>query len=274
MKEMTLKEVQQVSLEILKDVHDFCINNDIKYTLFGGTLIGAIRHHGFIPWDDDLDIAFTRPEYEKFIGSYKSKRGFKLYAREIQGKEVSIAYARICEMERTYVDDTFYPWTKDEEKGVWIDIFPLDGAESDYDAAKRRTEKIHHIWKFSQHLRYWRQPFSMRKGFFKKMKGLFAKPLIWWYGDVWDNHIAMCKEIRFEDAEYYSNFSWIGFKMREYYKTSAFSDYVLVPFEDGEYYAMQDYDGALRQKYGDYMTMPPEKKRTPRHSSNHYYWKI
>lgn len=67
--------------------------------------------------------------------------------------------------------------------------------------------------------------------------------------------------------------AWGGWKMREYYKTSAFSDYVLVPFEDGEFYVMQDYDGALKAKYGDYMQLPPVEERNPRHSSIKYYWK-
>ena len=273
MKEMSLKDIQKVSLEILKDVHNFCIEHNIKYTLFSGTLLGAVRHQGFIPWDDDLDIAFARPEYEKFIHSYKSKKGYKLFAREIQGDEVFIAYARICEMEKTYVDDSSYPWTNNEKKGVWIDVFPLDGAESDYAKAVKRTNRIYAKWKFSQHLRYWRQPFYKRKGILKKIMGFLGKPFVWCCRNVWDKHISMCKEIPFEKADYYSNFSWAGFKMREYYKTSAFSDYVLLPFEDSRFYAMQDYDGALRAKYGDYMKLPPVEKRIPRHNNYHYYWR-
>ena len=92
MKEMNIQEVQHISLELLKEVHEFCVENDVKYTLFSGTLIGAIRHHGFIPWDDDLDIAMPRPDYEKFIHSFKSKKGNKLFTREMQGDNVICRY--------------------------------------------------------------------------------------------------------------------------------------------------------------------------------------
>ena len=275
MREMTLKEIQQVSLEILKDIHEFCVEHDIKYTLFSGTLIGAVRHHGFIPWDDDLDIAFTRPEYEKFVRIYESKKGYKLFCRERQGKDVFLSYARVCEMERTFADDSNYPWTK-EKKGVWIDVFALDGAESDYDLAVKQSKEMFRIWNASNRIRRAQRPLRNCKKLSYLPRLILVKLLYGWQlyrSKLWDKHIAMCKRIPFEKAEYYSHHAWAGWGMREYYKTSAFSDYKLMKFEDGEFYVMQGYDGALRAKYGDYMQLPPVEERQPRHTMNKYYWR-
>ena len=270
MKEITTKDIQMVSLDILKDIHEFCVKHEIKYSLFSGTLIGAIRHHGFIPWDDDLDIAFTRPEYERFVKTYESKRGYKLFARERQGRDVYITYARVCEMEKTYVDDSFFPWSN-ERKGIWVDVFPLDGAEEDFEEAKKQISENFKIWNTGVRIRNTKCPFRLSHN---KMKLLIKKILYGWRSDrIFDKHAEFCKRIDFNTSKNYSHLAWGGWKMREYYKTSAFSDYVLMPFEDTEFYVMKDFDGALRAKYGDYMQLPPIEERTPGHTSYKYYWK-
>lgn len=271
MKEMSIRDIQLVSLDILKDIHEFCIENNIKYTLFSGTLIGAIRHKGFIPWDDDLDIAFPRPEYEKFVRTYKSKRGYKLFAPEVQGQKVFLAYARVCDMDRTYVDDTRFPWTK-EKKGIWIDIFALDGAETP-DKIVQQTEDIFKVWDFSYEIRRTMCPLRLREGKRRKLRMLMERIMFGWRRDVWRKHIKMCKQIPFEKASYYSNFVWPGWKMREYCEIDVLDDFILWPFEDQQFYVMKGYDKALRAKYGDYMTPPPADQREPRHSIYHYWWK-
>ena len=275
MKEMSIKEVQQISLELLKEVHDFCVENDIKYTLFSGTLIGAIRHHGFIPWDDDLDIAMPRPDYEKFIHSFKSKKGNILFTREMQGDNVFIVYARFCEMNKTFVDDKQYPWTK-RNKGIWIDIFPLDGIENNVELASKRIEKIYKLWYLGCVIRTSDASIDYYEGLYHKSRQIIKKiicPLLSAIYKPFDTHAVLCKEYGYETASYYSNLSWPGWKMREFCPKHVLDEFILVPFEDSEFYVMKGYDEALRLKYGDYMRLPPEKKRRPSHSFNFYYWK-
>ena len=127
MKEMTLQDVQKVSFDILKDVHSFCELHQIRYSLAYGTLIGAVRHKGFIPWDDDVDIVIPRPDFERFCQEYKSSLGYELYTPEDSYN--FLPYARVCDNEHTIVK-TNRPWST-EPTGIWIDIFPLDGLPSD-----------------------------------------------------------------------------------------------------------------------------------------------
>ena len=274
MKEMNTREVQMISLELLKEVHDFCIDNNIKYTLFSGTLIGAIRHHGFIPWDDDLDIALTRPEYDKFIHSFSSKKGNKLFAREIQGKDVSLAFARLCEMNKTFVEDS-HPWVS-EKKGIWIDIFPLDGIEEDKNLAQKRFNKIYNIWHLGCNIRLSKAPISLYNTFFLKVKQIIKRVFYHFISFIYkpyDKHIKLCKEYGYENAKAYANLAWPGWKMREYCPKHVLDDYILVSFEGYEFYVMKGYDESLRLKYGDYMQLPPIEQRQATHPFNTFYWK-
>ena len=100
-KVLTLKEIQTESLGILKDIHSFCIKHDIKYSVVGGTLLGAVRHQGFIPWDDDIDLMMPREDYERFCRIYCSEQ-YRLFSCH-NDRSCKIAYARVCDMNRTLV---------------------------------------------------------------------------------------------------------------------------------------------------------------------------
>ena len=271
---MTVEDIQQMSLEILKDIHLFCVKNGIKYTLQGGTLLGAVRHKGFIPWDDDIDIAMPRPDYEKFIMNYRSDAGYTVYAREIPKykNSVYIAYARVCDMKKTIVDDTLSFWS-DVKTGVWVDVFPLDGADETVADTQKRIRKLKYYWKTGVRKRVALRPLSSVQDIYPKIR-LFIKKAISLEtsSTAIDKHIQLCKEISFSETDYYCNFAFLSYGIRERHRTCVLDNMILAPFEDAHFFIMGGYDEALKEKYGNYLQLPPLEKRVRAHGSNKYYW--
>lgn len=143
MKEMTLQEVQTVLLDILKDVCVFCESHNIRYSLAYGTLIGAIRHKGFVPWDDDADIVIPRPDFERFCKEYTSLKGYKLY--KPGNPNNFLLYAHVCDNSNT-IAKCRYPWSN-EETGIWVDILPIDGLPSDKKDFLKLVKSIRNVQK-------------------------------------------------------------------------------------------------------------------------------
>lgn len=275
MKEMTTKEVQQISLEILKDVHDFCVKNAIRYSLSGGTLLGAIRHNGFIPWDDDIDIQMPRPDYDRFINSYTSKKGYKVISRElpIYKEKVYYSYARVCEMQNTFVDTGIMPWITDKT-GLWIDILPCDGITSDYRVAKKHLKKIkkittHAFWSGIKQSS-WDNIYKSRN-FIYKIKFVIKKILSFFYSeDVFSKLYSLRKQYDYQSSDYF--FVTPHYGMGEWQPKTNMENFILHKFEDAEFYIMSGWNANLKSLYGDYMQLPPEDKRIT-HDFNRYYWK-
>lgn len=272
---MTKEDVQKVSLEIMHDIHDFCVKNNIKYTLQGGTLLGAVRHKGFIPWDDDIDVAMPRPDYDRFIKTYKSEKGFVVFSRELPEykNSVFIAFSRICDIRRTYVDDSLLPWTS-EVKGVWIDLFPLDGVEDSILSLKWRMNKMKLFWSQGNALRSVHNPFppiiQFRKFYHMVIKKIFCSFLSY---NAIDKHIEECQKVKYEDANFYCNLAFMRYGIRERHRKKVLENTVLVPFENNSFFIMQGFDEALKEKYGNYMQLPPKEKQVRGHDYNKYYWK-
>ena len=126
-KYLNIKEIQEEELNILKETIKFLDHNNIKYYIFYGTLLGAVRHQGFIPWDDDIDIAIPRPEYEKLIKILKEKNN-KINNLNIEsiGYEVGVSdwpFIKIVNKDIKLEDEL------NCDKNLWIDVFPLDGTQ-------------------------------------------------------------------------------------------------------------------------------------------------
>ena len=272
MREMTLRELQLFSVEILKDVHCFCQNNGLCYSMFDGSLIGIIRHKGYIPWDDDIDIVLPRPDFDRLIRTYKSDN-FKLKYYETD-HNCMIAFARIYDDKRTTTTDTL-PWCRDEV-GVWIDVFPADGTYTDV----------------SQHRKHYAQAFSLRKQTLKGRYGL--SPLSWKRTFIQNYHtlerrirylngrlvgplirrmIAFGRKVPYGSTPYWTQMTCFEDNSKEHNRVEWFDNCIALPFEDTEAMVMGGYEEFLRQKYNDYMQLPPVEKRVPHSTTTHFYWK-
>ncbi len=267
MKLMTLKEIQLYSLEILKDVHKFCIENDIKYTLAYGTLIGAVRHKGFIPWDDDVDIMMTRENYEKFRRLYKGRK-YKFVCRE-DDPGCLLNFGRVVDTQDTECA-TMIPWYLSEEKtGVWIDIFPMDFIPDDDDEFNR----IFNTFTFMN-----AQCLLARKYISRPLKGLTAKMNF----RLWKKNLS--KKMHRKPQFGPSQISGMVVDMlhildrgrtssvcqlttadiiKARFDASFFENLTTIEFEGEQLLCTRDYDAMLRKTYGDYMQLPPENKRRP-----------
>ena len=269
MKEMTLKDIQSVSLDVLKEFHRFCVENNLKYSLAYGTLIGAVRHKGFIPWDDDVDILMPRPDYNRFVSLYKDNENYNLFADE--KKNCYLAYGRLAEMKRTLVD-TPTIWAN-KKTGIWIDIMVLDGVEDDRNSFLSTVDVATKYWKNLFRGRFALSEFSSRRSFLSTLALLRAKLF---YNSLYKNlykQLAICHKYEYDKCSHISNMTHFLYTSRSYFSKDIFKDVMKMPFEDSEFYVMNGYDTFLTEIYGDYMQQPPVEQRVVSHSIHSYYWK-
>ena len=273
MEKMTLREIQLVGLDILKDIHGFCMSRGIRYTLFGGTMLGAIRHKGFIPWDDDVDIAMPREDYDRFVNEYSSIHGYSLFCPE---KGTSwLAYARVCDMEKTLVINDWLSWCP-FKTGVWVDIFPMDGAPDDITEAEDQISRLKPLWKKIMRYRLLHgSPWYKKKSLSQILRlsrnmflNLFDRR---GFEEIRSEYIHICKEVPFGSTGHYSNYSFLGYGIKEYQSISDFDTMINVPFEDTSFQCIGGYHSHMTNKYGDYM-VPPKNKDQSGHGNYGFYW--
>lgn len=271
MKKMSLEDLQSFSLSILKDVHSFCVKNNIRYSLAYGTLLGAVRHKGFIPWDDDIDIIMPRPDYELFCRTYSSS-SFKISNPHFD-KDSLIPFSRVYDDSSTMIFSRI-PWNK-QEHGVWIDIFPLDGIE-DESSLESKYLRIEEILEVLKHKRYAVRKLSSSESFLLNVKTLFRKIVT--LNGLNLNKMACevdntIKSERFDDCERFIQLVCPDDGLDDQHRTSLFRDMSLFQFEDAAFYGFTDYDEYLTRVFGDYMKLPPVEERKPKQSYLFFYWK-
>lgn len=262
---MSVREIQLIGLEILNEIHNYCVSNKITYTLYGGTLIGAIRHKGAIPWDDDIDIAMPRNDYNRFVSSFISLKGYRLFCPE--NNNTYLTYARVCEMGKTVVINEKFPWSK-YQTGVWVDVFPLDGASDSLNEVENQLDRLKKKWRV---LCRYRVSCGSSLPFKKALYGAYFKISNFSFSKLRDSFIDDCKKIPFSETGHYCNFSYIGYGIKEYQSISDFSSMIMAPFEGMELCCIGGYHQHLTNKYGDYMT-PPANIRERGHDGYYFFW--
>ena len=236
---MKMEDIQKVSLDILKQIAAVCEWEGFRYTLAYGTLIGAIRHKGFIPWDDDIDIQMPRPDYERFI-RYMVEHplpNLKTFNHKyVKGYPLGIS--RIADM-RYKVEEKILKGHCD--MGIFVDVYPIDGLSDSYEGAKKaytltdkpRANLLRIIDKQQRRIRIgqlFTNPRYFLSNIILRIKGL---------GRIQDELERAATQKVFEDSTFVGvpNWNWI----RLVYKRAWYEEFVKAPFEDSEFYISKYY---------------------------------
>ena len=257
----SIKEIQKVEIEEIEYFDKICKENNLKYFLAGGTLLGAVRHKGFIPWDDDIDIAMPRKDYEKLLGLNLDEK-YKIIA--IENKEKYIwPYAKMIHR-NTYVKENN---VKDmDEYGIFIDIFPLDGLGNN----KLVAEINEYIIRF---LRGRLVTITNGNGKCNSiLKNIIQSHYTKMGKEKVYNKILKCATKHdFYKSKYVGSVVGGARGKKEIFKYQVYSETMDMPFENLTLKGMKYYDEYLSKMYGNYMELPPEDKRGGFHTIECYY---
>lgn len=269
MKKMDDQEIKDVELHVLKTLTDYCDRNEIRYFLSYGTLIGAVRHQGFIPWDDDVDVIVPRPDYMRLM---------KLLGdQEIDSCRLSSPYNNLNHF--LPYSKIYHVGTKKVEQGVQyrgnplgidVDIFPLDGVPEDAFKAEK-------FYKIQKSLFRWAvlsfSPYQKASNPFRTVLRYIRMFLLKCIGNYRWILLLNKRAMKYS----YENAKMVGVPVIGYddvlkrINRNCFEDSIPVSFEGRIYAAPKGYDEFLRKIYGDYMQLPPEEKRVSTHLYEAYW---
>ena len=262
MKKIELQEQKEIVFSILCKFDDFCRENDIDYFLAFGTCLGAARHSGFIPWDDDIDVAMTRENYNKFLATWKDTDQYKLLCNEKYGKSYYSPLPKIIDR-RTILDQISR--TEKFDLGLYVDIFVLDYVSSsnveNIVAESIKLSKNYLMSTTKYRFRKWYDSYDNLNKFFRKIRGeeYYTKCLV--------------ELINKEKKEYSETMAVINFMLyKKWWPSEIFEKSSELLFNGRYFKVPYDFEKYLTITYGDYMTLPPEEKRISNHLFD-AYWK-
>lgn len=265
-----LHKLQIVLLEMMKKIDNICREENIEYFLLGGTFIGAVRHKGFIPWDDDIDIAMDRENYQKFIKIIDEKlpKNMKLlYYKN------NVTYEHWIKI----INNDFKIMEKKDniitEQKVYIDIFPFDNITDNFikrfifkvqiylKAIQLRLSKMFYIYE-SNDQKFKKKYKNVLVKILKLFKGFFNQQRV---VEEYDKLISKYKNKNTKlIANLCVNYSFSKI-YREMFEKEKIKEIVKYDFEDAKLNGIKNYDYLLGQTFGNYMKLPPKDEQISKH---------
>ena len=259
MREINDTEMKQLLLLMMDDIHAFCEKNGIRYCLAYGTMLGAVRHKGFIPWDDDVDLVMPREDYDRFTKLYKSDR----YRFLTHDKEPGYLYpfGKVVDTHTTLHEPSHYDYP---DMGVYIDVFPLDGLPADEKkrlAHTGRANRLAHLYTLKALSLDYPMSFLLRARYVAVQCALALYPI----RRLIRAEMKLARKYPYDASDMVSSLV-----IRHSYSSGAtprayYDELIPTEFEGRSFPIPKEYDAYLTSMYGDYMTPPPEAKRTTHH---------
>ena len=263
MRKLSIEEAKKIELDILDFIDSFCKEHGINYCINYGTLIGAIRHKGFIPWDDDIDLSMTRENYERFIQLFSEKQSrYQILSLETDDQYFN-NFIKIVDPTTKIIDTRN---TKTYDSGVFIDIFPMDTFNDTKVVDICYKLESFKLLSFSKHKNIVYGD-SKLKDLIRTLFWLLLRPVS---PRFFANQIEkQIQKYRVKDGKYIA-FIQSKAKEKEIFPRDMFDELIETPFEHLVLPAPKHFDAVLKQFYDDYMTVPPKEKQIYSHEFEAY----